>query len=644
MSNKLHHRNLPVPFFSQREVRYIWEGLHPRDIIDPSTGRIRNRAGEPIGRPIPLASRSCNIVSLCMLLHYYGITDDTPDTMLRKFYEVFREGQFSREATVGYPYFTGANRPQVWSNLQEFAEGVYNLPNGYIRRGNLNIRYIKTRIANGHPVMFSYGVVPFTNRRLSDGTFETNFQSGHIAVCRGFTEKNHIIINDPWGDVATPDGFLVTLFPNTPDTSTSPDEATTSRGRFLFGQLHASENVNVRRHFSGLGNGDNAVLRLEEFKKLIPSRSLHTPLHATMYIEYPHIWSFPYRQTIQDDAGRNIERRFVFSNHDINEPINREDQVNAMLATEVIEDAGYPIRANRFWHSGIHIRGRENTPIPVYAVGPGRLVAARIQAEANMPSTGSSNFVLVRHQVKRDNKIREFYSHYMHLAPVDIAERIRAGIAADDSEQREKDWIGQLIEKIRPKKALITAVVNSLDSELNPVGTLPFSSIIYLCPRPHDNNQNNCVRHHMENINPNEELELNRMNWFYSAVDNVRNYIHTIGNTEYYAYYHRPRETGNIITWELRYIRVNSAVIPQIVNMPQFVYYRRLLAKLLSGKAVTFAKEDIKKAYKGEEEDSRYFFRNNMVEIFMRIESIDSVGGIKIREPLKTVINKTNLK
>jgi len=75
MSNKPHQRNLPVPFFSQREVKYVWQ---QRRIVNNQSELVPNTQ-------IPLASYSCNIVSLCMLLHYYGITDDPPQEMPQRF-------------------------------------------------------------------------------------------------------------------------------------------------------------------------------------------------------------------------------------------------------------------------------------------------------------------------------------------------------------------------------------------------------------------------------------------------------------------------------------------------------------------------------------------------------------------------------
>ena len=62
MSNS-HKRNLAVPFFTQRDNTYIWQQLDEDDT--------------PFGPKYPMAWRSCNITSLCMILHYWGLTTNT---------------------------------------------------------------------------------------------------------------------------------------------------------------------------------------------------------------------------------------------------------------------------------------------------------------------------------------------------------------------------------------------------------------------------------------------------------------------------------------------------------------------------------------------------------------------------------------
>ena len=68
-----HKRNLAVPFFTQRDNTYIWQ----------QKNEITNIA---FGPKYPMAWRSCNITSLCMILHYWGLTQETPNQMIERVY------------------------------------------------------------------------------------------------------------------------------------------------------------------------------------------------------------------------------------------------------------------------------------------------------------------------------------------------------------------------------------------------------------------------------------------------------------------------------------------------------------------------------------------------------------------------------
>lgn len=73
--------NLAVPFFSQRENTYVWYQC------DEYGNRLKDKNGkEKLG--ISMAWCSCNITSLCMILQYLGITDDSPDDAMKKIYEI----------------------------------------------------------------------------------------------------------------------------------------------------------------------------------------------------------------------------------------------------------------------------------------------------------------------------------------------------------------------------------------------------------------------------------------------------------------------------------------------------------------------------------------------------------------------------
>ena len=95
MSNQdsiFYKRNLAVPFFTQRDNTYIWQQID----IDSNLKK---------GPKYPMAWRSCNITSLCMLLHYWGLTEETPlnereFAMQREIQELKKTNEILKDALV----------------------------------------------------------------------------------------------------------------------------------------------------------------------------------------------------------------------------------------------------------------------------------------------------------------------------------------------------------------------------------------------------------------------------------------------------------------------------------------------------------------------------------------------------------------
>lgn len=85
-------------------------------------------------------------------------------------------------------------------------------------------------------------------------------------------------------------------------------------------------------------------------------------------------------------------------------------------------------RESRLWHGGLHLPGAMRKP--VYAPFPGRLMAARM---GGMSDVGSTNFVLLRHDMTIGTGSIRFYSLYFHLYnELDTGEKDRQG----------PEWIG----------------------------------------------------------------------------------------------------------------------------------------------------------------------------------------------------------
>jgi N-acetylmuramoyl-L-alanine amidase len=93
----------------------------------------------------------------------------------------------------------------------------------------------------------------------------------------------------------------------------------------------------------------------------------------------------------------------------------KEQTAELYKANEARADGGFfpvgPWGEARLWHGGVHLTGPKDSP--VFAPFPGRLIAARMGAPA---SIGSTNFVLLRHDMSLGKSRVQFYSLYMHVS------------------------------------------------------------------------------------------------------------------------------------------------------------------------------------------------------------------------------------
>jgi hypothetical protein len=107
-------------------------------------------------------------------------------------------------------------------------------------------------------------------------------------------------------------------------------------------------------------------------------------------------------------------------------------EVDALYkANEQRADGGFfpvgPWGEARLWHGGVHLAGQADGP--VFAPFPGRLVAARMGADSPI---GSTNFVLLRHDMTLGTSRVQFYSLYMHLADETKADKPAEWIAKSE--------------------------------------------------------------------------------------------------------------------------------------------------------------------------------------------------------------------
>lgn len=173
-----HKRNFAVPFFTQRDNTYIWQQLDDDN--------------QPFGPKYPMAWRTCNITSLCMILHYWGLTKETPNQMIEKVFSKEDWG-WSKESNDDAQHL-GASRLESWDNLEIVANLYIEGKEGFsvIHGKKLSMTILETEIAKGCPVMISTGL----GKYIKNNSYA---RDGHIVVVRGFTDNNDVILNDPFG-------------------------------------------------------------------------------------------------------------------------------------------------------------------------------------------------------------------------------------------------------------------------------------------------------------------------------------------------------------------------------------------------------------------------------------------------------------
>jgi hypothetical protein len=124
-------RNLAVPFFSQRENKYTWYQLNE------ARNRVKENGVEKPG--ISMAWRSCNITSLCMVLHFHGVTEETPDDMMEN---IFAAEGWNKEAND-----ESTNRKRGASSFEDW-DRLLIAANRYLPEGLTSVKKNIRRLNN----------------------------------------------------------------------------------------------------------------------------------------------------------------------------------------------------------------------------------------------------------------------------------------------------------------------------------------------------------------------------------------------------------------------------------------------------------------------------------------------------------------
>jgi hypothetical protein len=439
-------RNLPVPYFSQRENTYVWHEREPLfKGVDENNIPISNPKGGHLvekGDTLPLADSSCNITCLAMLLHYAGITTDSPNDMLLKIF-----GPENEDNSLKYLYADTDSQKRVrektWGCLdaKKKLDTNKNIGHPDIMKEIVNafysgevatsysindISFLQKQIALGYPIMISCGI-----------TKEAPAVSGHFIVIRGFTSDDGVIINDPWGKP-------------TVDTKTWKASYETSP------------------------YGDNIKLSKTEFSNQYGSK-----FYSTLVIHHQR-WGYVFNNGFFPHNLRSSDTNF-------------EAVFEKLYTQETFEYGGFPMKRSNLWHNGIHLKAEDGNS--VYPIGPGRIVAARIVNENSSdtndkaPVNGDRCFVLIKHQIAIGDKIEEFFSLYMHLTPVQDLTEICTNYSTTTKSNIE--WLDYLIERskniFRLRWGDTIAVDIIRDSDSKSIGTLSSGQIMTYTSQKNNN-------------------------------------------------------------------------------------------------------------------------------------------------------------
>lgn len=436
--------NLPVPFFSQRDVNYKWQYRY-----EETNEALNQKKGDVVPNidAIKIDDGCCNITCLAMVLNYLGLTTDTPEIMAGKVFSDGKGENFNRflkwASDAGYKKQNNNSKaayrciesPLILKNI---ATDIYHVRNAFYADNSYTLTDVLDEVKAGYPVIVNCGIVrpsanyvnyredkhkkemeeytdknskEYKSAKDSHDTY-VNYQSqiekdanweyhGHYIVITGVTEKGDIIVNDPWGKSTNDSGIL-------------PQET-------LEGQPEDAWGFYSTNLPKGTNKGERIVISQTDF-----SRQYHEKIFSVVII-YDRRWSFPFDGVIKNyiPLGHKENSRIVLSSTDVENCYKKE-----------CNEVHFPITCNKQAHNGLHITNGKGAD--VYSIGSGVLIAAKLclKDNENIPN-GSNCFVLIKNQVRvpETEELKTFFVLYEHILP----------IAGNDLEQTDFRVIKELI-------------------------------------------------------------------------------------------------------------------------------------------------------------------------------------------------------
>ena len=486
-------RNLEVPYFSQRENSSIWYERYSKDNKIVQTNPLLEGTIVPNGKTDTKAKDSCNITSLAMLLHYFGVTSDTPDEMMRKVFnptEKELESYSAAQKQLVTEAYTNSNIFESIETMQMFAKEFYNVESEVAYQKTF--KEIKNEILTGYPCLVSCGII-----RDYDITEQA------VKVIKGFAHKALFGI-ESWEQYDKKIVFYdasITKYENQlengellqdekekieRDLTKVKNDKEQLEDAYEKKQEYYLTNYRFRGHYvvirgisedgviindpwgkpfinsDGKGEyytimiGDNVFLKQKEFDK--------------QYFQDGHFYSC---LTIK-------AKRWNFVSRDSKYDIINKDFLQNCRDAEQFDFGGYPIKRSNLWHNGIHYGNKIGNKI--YPIGAGQLIAARVvnkDTEKNEePKNGSRCFVLIKHQVIVAEKLQDFFVCYMHLEPIEDL-----GSYIQSSRKTNIKWLDELIKRSKKTNRIRYGIENTEFYSLNDtegkksVGKLPSSGV-----------------------------------------------------------------------------------------------------------------------------------------------------------------------
>ena len=486
-------RNLEVPYFSQRENSSIWYERYSKDNKIVQTNPLLEGTIVPNGKTDTKAKDSCNITSLAMLLHYFGVTSDTPDEMMRKVFEP-SETEFakytSEQKKIVRDSYTNDKIFESIYTLQTFVQAFYNVTAEVAVPKKFD--EVKNNVLAGYPCLVSCGIIrdyditDQTKKVIKGLAYDALFGSESwkqydekIALYNASITKyeNQLENRELLQDEKEKIERNLTKVKN--DKKQLEDAYEKKQEYYLTNYRFRGHYVVIRGitedgviindpwgkpfiNSNGKGEyytimiGDNVFLKQKEFDK--------------QYFQDGHFYSC---LTIK-------AKRWNFVSRDPKYDIINKDFLQNCRDAEQFDFGGYPIKRSNLWHNGIHYGNKIGNKI--YPIGAGQLIAARVvnkDTEKNEePKNGSRCFVLIKHQVIVEGELRDFFVCYMHLKPIEDL-----GSYVQSSRKTNIKWLDELIKRSKKTNRIRYGIENTEFYSLNDtegkksVGKLPSSGI-----------------------------------------------------------------------------------------------------------------------------------------------------------------------